>query len=325
LTLGYLLGAVISDPDPRHGAELYDAFPVMRETYVEVEDCVGIPARQILRGEFDPANEHESFSLNAIRLAALAFGINDILAERDIHPGVVGGISLGGLVSSCLAGSVRREDLFRLLLDDGTTPVPEDGSAKQGAAIAFVPVAEDAEWYYGDHRPDIYLGGDFGVLADGSRRLLMLSGTQEALGALVIEAEGGVVHPIEGQMLAVHSPLRQFASDMAVPVVESLEMRDPEIPLCSFLEQRTLTTAAEVRDVFLRNRTQTMYLTHVAAEMALHDTQLALVLGPSLQAGAIRFPFPVSHINTPGQLDDAMAAIYDYGVELPARGSREED
>lgn len=318
MTLGYLFGAAISDPDPEHGTHLYEAFPAMRRTYDEVAEWTGLSPRQVLRGDFTPANEHDRFGLNGIRLAALALGIHDILADSDIHPGVVGGISLGGLISSCVAGAVRRRDLFGLLRHESTTPPPRPTPARQGSAIAMVPVGEDPSFYYGDSRENVHLGGDFGVLADGSMRLLMLSGTRTALERLVAESVPGLVSVIDGQPFAVHSPLRQYASDYMADRVNAMPVVDPVLPLCSFLDQRTLTTAAEVRDLFLRNKTHTMSLPHVVGEMKGHGTRLALVLGPTLPAGAIRFPFPVVQITQPHHITDAMTAIYEYGVELPA-------
>ncbi|TCO59914.1 ACP S-malonyltransferase [Actinocrispum wychmicini] len=314
MTLGYLLGAAISDPDPRHGAELYEAFPVVRRTYDEVQAWTGIPAERILTGDFAADNDHERFAFAGIRLATLAFGIHDLLADREVHPGAVGGISLGGLISSCLAGALGRRDLFELLVQEGRTPARD--TTPQGAAIAFIPADEDHTQYYAD--PDVHLGGDFGLLVDGSRRLLMLSGTRAALDRVAAQAAPGVVSVIENQSLAVHSPLRQYASDFMAPHVAALPLSDPKLPLCSFLEQKTLTTADEVRDLFVRNKTHTMSLVHVVNELRAQGTRLAFVLGPSLPEGAIRFPFPVVHIKTPEQLTQAMTAMYEYGVGMPS-------
>lgn len=318
MTLGYLFGAAISDPDPEHGTHLYDAFPAMRRTYDEVAEWTGLAPKQVLRGDFTPTNEHDRFGLNGIRLAALALGIHDVLADSDINPAVVGGISLGGLISSCVAGAVERRDLFGLLRHESTTPPPQPTPAPQGSAIAMVPIDEDPTWYYGDSRENVHLGGDFGVLADGSMRLLMLSGTRAALDRLVAESAPGLVSVIAGQPFAVHSPLRQYASDYMAERVNALPFADPKLPLCSFLDQRTLTDADDVRDMFLRNKTHTMSLPNVTQEMKGHDTRLALVLGPTLPAGAIRFPFPVVQITQPHHITEALTAIYEYDVELPA-------
>jgi [acyl-carrier-protein] S-malonyltransferase len=315
VALGYLFGAAISDPDPNHGNALYEAFPAMRRTYDEVGEWTGVAPRDILRGDFTPANEHDRFGLNAIRLAALALGIHDILLDSDIRPSVVGGVSLGGLISSCIAGAVARRDLFGLFLREGATPRPTPPPPAEGAAIACLPVDEDPDNYYGDHQPDVYLGGDFGVMAGGGVRLLMLSGTRAALEQLAADCPSGMISVIDGQPFAVHSPLRQYAADFMAPAVHAVPMTDPDIPVCSFLEQRTLSTAADIRDLFLRNKTHTMRLPAVTAEMKGHGTRLALVLGPTLPAGVLSFPFPVVRITEPQHVTEAMTAIYEYGVD----------
>jgi [acyl-carrier-protein] S-malonyltransferase len=318
VTLGYLFGANISDPDPEHGAKLYEAYPAMRRSYEQVRDWTGIEPRALLRGEFEPRGDHDRFSLAGIRLAALAFGIHDVLAESDIHPGVAGGISLGGLIASAIAGAVDRRTLFDLLVREAKTPVPDPAPPAQGAAIAFLPVTEDPTFYYGERRPGVYLGGDFGVLSNGTARLLMLSGTAEALDKLVVQSQPGMISVIDGQPFAVHSPLRQYATDFMAPTVAAMAVTDPRIPVCSFLEERALTTADEVRDLFQRNKTTTMSLPHVCAGMKDQGVRLAFVLGPTLPAGVLDFPFPVVRITEPHHVTEAMTAIYDYAVDLVA-------
>jgi [acyl-carrier-protein] S-malonyltransferase len=320
VTLGYLFGAAISDPDPNHGAKLYAAFPTMRETFAQVEDWTGVPAKRILRGEFDTSGDVQRFALNGVRLAALALGICDVLAESDVLPGVVGGISLGGLVSCCVAGAVGRRELFGLLMAEGGA-VPQD-LPPQGGAIAVIPATEDSSWYYGAARPDVYLAGDFGLLKDGSARLLMLSGTRAALGELIGDCPPGRVSLIEGQPFAVHSPLRQYAADYMAETVARLRIADPSLPVCSFLEQRTLLTSEDVRDLFRRNKTSTMRLPAVCQEMKGHGARLALVLGPTLPAGVLSFPFPVVRVTEPQEVTEALTAIYEYGVDLaPVHGA----
>jgi [acyl-carrier-protein] S-malonyltransferase len=322
VTLGYLFGAAISDPDPNHGAALYDEFAVMRRTYDDVSEWTGVDPRCILRGDVEPANEHDRFGHNAIRLAALALGIHDILLDKGIRPGVVGGISLGGLIGACVAGAVARRDLFALFLREGATPQPATISSAQGAAIACLPVDEDPSRYYGDAQPDVYLGGDFGMLADGGARLLMLSGTRAALDRLAAASPPGMISVIDGQPFAVHSPLRQYAADFMAESVARVPMADPDVPVCSFMEQRTLLTADDIRDLFLRNKTHTMRLPAVTGEMAKHGTRLALVLGPTLPVGVLAWPFPVVRITEPEDITAAMTAIYEYDVELSGVRSR---
>jgi [acyl-carrier-protein] S-malonyltransferase len=315
MTLGYLFGAAISDADPDHGKKLYEAFPAMRDVFTQVQEWTGIDSSHLLLGDFGAENGHRKFALNGIRLAALALGINDILAESDVRPGAVGGISLGGLVSSCVAGAVSREDFFRFLVQETRTESPD--LPPQGSAIALVSPDEDLSDYYGESRPGVYLAGDLGVLARDSTRILMFSGTRQGLDGLLADFPAGKVSLIEGQSLAVHSPLRQHAADFIAACIGQLPLSDPAIPVCSSLEQRTLRTAAEIRDMFLRNRTSMMCLPDVCREMRSHDVQLALVLGPTLPVGALKFPFPVVRIAEPEDIAGAFTAIYEYGVEIP--------
>lgn len=319
MTLGYLFGAAVSDADPQYGEKLYEAFPPMRDVFTQVQEWTGIEALRLLRGDFDTKDQIRKFALNGVRLAAIALGISDILEENDVRPGAVGGISLGGLVASCVAGAVNRADLFRYLMEEaGTASAGQSELVPQGSAIALVSPDEDLSGYHGENRPDIYLAGDFGVVAKDSIRVLMFSGTRPALDRLIADFPVGKVNLIEGQSLAVHSPLRQQAADSMSACVASLPLNDPKVPVCSSMEQRTLRTAEEIRDVFCRNSTEKMCLPDVYREMQRHHVQLALVLGPTLPAGALRFPFPVVRIAEPQDFAQAFTAIYEYGVQLPA-------
>jgi [acyl-carrier-protein] S-malonyltransferase len=146
----------------------------------------------------------------------------------------------------------------------------------------------------------------------------MLSGTRDALEALVAQCPPGQVNLIEGQSLAVHSPLRRYAEEFTAAAVEALPIADPRVPVCSSQEQRTLRTAEEIRDQFRRNQTTTMSLPAVTREMhAVHGVQLALSPGPALPVDLLHFPFPVLRVDQSEHVFQALEAIYEYAVDVP--------
>ncbi len=314
MTIGYILGGGISH-DPGAGSELYDAFDVMRALYADISGWTGLtPAR--IRTEELPEDTETRQSIGAIRQAALALGIHDILAEQGIRPGAVGGLSLGAMSSSCLAGSIDREAFFGLLWQTRHTPPPAPDAPAQGLALAFVPIGEDTETYHEPARPGVYLAGDFGTAFDGTKAMLMLAGHRDALEVLSTQVPPGTVVILPGVTTAVHSPLRQAANDFLAPYVEAVEFRAPTIPLASCLEDKALTTGEQVRDLFLRNAVTPISMVHLISGLALSGTRLGVVLGPAVPEGVIAFPFPVVHVEKPEHLADLSSAIYDLGIDL---------
>jgi [acyl-carrier-protein] S-malonyltransferase len=315
MTVSYLLGSGVAEKP--NGDKLHERYPVFRDWLAQVEAWTGVTPHQIFT-EVGPDAEHGGLVrvVPRVRSAALALGVCDILAESGVRPDAAGGTSLGGMVAAGIAGAIDRESLFGLFVQFGS--VPEEPEAPlHGVALAYVP-AEDSDlaWYYGEENPGVYLSCDIGSSADGAMRLLMLAGLRSDIDAMAERAPLGTVFvtPIEE---AFHTPLMQRVADFVEPYIENIPFKDPEIPLYSALEQRTLRTADEVRDMFLRNTVNTVYMPAVQDAMAADNPKHVIVPGPSLPAGVLRFAFPVSHIEQPDQVAEALTALYEAGVELP--------
>jgi [acyl-carrier-protein] S-malonyltransferase len=315
MTLGYIFGGGISH-DPGAGADLYAEFEAMRAAYAQVSQWTGLTLGE-LRTEPLPEEQEPRQAVGAIRQAVLALGIHDVLAEQGIRPGAVGGLSLGAMTSSCLAGALDRETFFRLLLHSRETPPPAPDARPQGLGLAFVPVDEDHTSYYEPARPGVHLAGDFGKAFDRTKNMLMLAGYHDALETLAAEVPPGTVVVLPGVTAGVHSPLRQEANDFMAPVIAATAFRAPAIPLASCLDERTLTSAEEVRDLFLRNAVTPISMVHLLSGLAAAGTQLGVVIGPAVPEGVLAFPFPVVHVEKPEHIADLTAAIYDLGIDLP--------
>lgn len=316
MSIGYFLGGGLS-PVPGIGAELHDRYPIARRSYTEVTEWTGYSTRQLLQLDPVPATARPggSWALPEIQQAALQIAIHDVLAEAGVYPAAVGGVSLGAMVSGCLAGSISRPDLFGLLMrSDEIQDIPD--GPEQGFALAMIPNEIDATSSYGEHRPGVHLAADFGPSSDGSKHVFMFSGHRAALDELVADMPPFTVFVAENMPVAVHSPLRQHVRDHMEPYLAATEFRDPVLPVCSCLEAKTLTTADEVRDLFRRNATSTVSVVHVCSRMRAHDVEFGIVLGTSIPEGLLRFPFPVAYVERPDQIVAALSAIYDLGIEL---------
>lgn len=317
VTLTYVFGGGMND-QPGMGAQWYDAYPVVRRWYDRIEEWTGLSADQIIH-ERPPATERGfRQGVGTIRQAAMAIGVADVLAELGIYPAVVGGLSLGSMVAACLSGAIDRRSFIDLLARTRQAPpLPADAPA-QGVAVVTQPWHDDSDLDRWSGLDGAYLAVDLGPIGDGHRHMIVLSGYREALERIRDAATDEVrVHIPEERTIAFHSPLQRQIVEFLEPVVAAVDFEAPRIPLCSCLEPRTLSTAGEVRDMFLRNPVQGVSVRHLRAGMARHGTRLGLVLGPSQFDRIVRSPFPVVHVETPEHIAEAVSAIYELGVELP--------
>ncbi|MEV0263463.1 ACP S-malonyltransferase [Streptomyces sp. NPDC050617] len=313
MTLGYLFGGGVGT-EP-HGLELYHEYPVVRSWYEQVAQWTGLTVGQVLEDDL-PAAQEERQSVGTVREAALAIGVHDVLAQFGLRPTAIGGLSLGAMTASALAGALSRQELFEMLAGARDTPeLPADAPA-QGIALAFAETADGQPAHPGEGRAGIHLAGDFGPTADGKQRILMLAGHAEALNALAAEAPPGTVVPLPGRTIAVHSPLRRHFRDFMAPRIDAMAFSAPQLPLLSCLEPKTLTSAEEVRDLFQRNSTDPISLVDVYTGMKSAGVELGLVMGPSIPEGILAFPFPVVHIEQPEHIQQALTTAYDLGIDL---------
>ncbi|MEV7197031.1 ACP S-malonyltransferase [Streptomyces sp. NPDC093510] len=318
MPLGYLFGGGVGT-EP-HGIELYEASPLVRQLYEEISGWTGLTAEQILRGELPEERERRQ-SAGTIREAALAVAVHDLLADAGLRPDVVGGLSLGAMTASCLAGALDRRELFAMLARTADAPGPRPDAADEGMALAFVQEADAQAPPPWEGRPDVYLAGDFGPVVDGSRRILMLAGHRTAIELLAAESAPGTIVPLPGRNIAVHSPLRQPFRDFITPHMARMPFTAPRIPLLSCLERGELKTADEVREMFERNPTDPISLVDIYEGMRSHDVRLGLVMGPAIPEGMLAFPFPVVHVETTEHIQLAVSTAYDLGISFSGGGS----
>ncbi|MEU8825663.1 ACP S-malonyltransferase [Streptomyces sp. NPDC048636] len=319
MSLGYLFGGGVgSEP---HGIELYETSPLMRRLYEQVSGWTGLTAEQILREELPPEQERRQ-SVGSIREAALAMAVHDLLAEAGLRPDVIGGLSLGAMTASSLAGALDRQELFAMLAHAGSAPDPGPEHIAQGMALAFVPgqAADAAPPWEGV--AGVHLAGDFGPTVDGSRRIHMLAGHHSALEELVAAAPPGAIVPLPGRTIAVHSPLRGPYREFMTPYIASMSFSAPGVPLLSCLEREVMKTAEDVRSMFQRNSTEPISLVHLYEGMRDCGVRLGLVMGPSIPEGLLDFPFPVVHVTRPEHIELAVSTVYELGLEFSGTQGR---
>lgn len=336
MALGYFLGIGGMAIEPT-GAEFYEQYDVMRSWCDKVQSWTGFEMRSLFAedhrtslaaGDLGASGEPADLSVRpdflhrgAVRQVTHAIGIADILAEQGIRPDLIAGTSLGGIVAACLAGSIGREDVFRLLARVADFPLAPEGEPARGIAFAVLPPGVDIDWYCGESRPHVYMAVDYELAGDTTA--LMLSGYLKDLESLAAEAPPGHVPVVTGAIGGLHSPLQQFIPDLIEPYLDDITFSDPEVTLLSGIggplskTGAQLKTGDDVRRGILEN-----YVTPVGSFKQIIDAfdergmQLAIGMGAALPAGVPPSPFPVLQATVPDDIGQIMTTIYDLGIDV---------
>ena len=255
MTLGYLLGGGVGVVP--QGREFFDAFPGVRSTYDEVAELTGVPVERMLAGEL-PDDLRERRTIGMVREAASALAVHEQLAVSGIRPGALGGLSLGAMTASCLAGAVGWRAFLDVLVRSGGHEDDADGP-EEGLAIAAVAAGQDPDEL--TVAGEVYRAGYFGRTADNGQDVYLLAGILAALHRLAGDRAPGQVTVLPGRAVAVHTPLRSHLRDALAPHIAGMAFTAPEVPLYSCFDEKRLTTAEDVRDVFLRNPVDPIDLT----------------------------------------------------------------
>jgi [acyl-carrier-protein] S-malonyltransferase len=310
--LAYIVDGGLNDP-PGTGTELYQSFEAVRRVYAQAAEWTGVPVQRLLQWRLDRPAEHRD--AGAIRQAAVALGICDVLAERGVRPEMVAGMSLGAMVGATIAGAIARQDLFRLL--GRLRAVPKPDGPPQGVAALFVPVGTGVEEFTGGFPEHVHLAADMGLVGGGQARMLLLSGYRHALESLHRRVPADSMRVPPDLTTAYHSPLSAHIVAFLEPVIADMPIADPVIGLCCGMEPAVLTTAEQVRTMIRANYTHSVSLRTLFDALDGHGTELAFLIGPAqadlfIQAA----PHGIVHIDKPEHLPEALAALHDFGLHL---------
>jgi [acyl-carrier-protein] S-malonyltransferase len=306
MTLAYVMDGGMND-SPGLGVDLYERFSLIRRLYGEVAEWTGVDTDRLLRWELPLLREYRY--AGAIRQAAVALGVCDLLAERGIRPDIIAGVSLGGMIGACVAGAVDRHDLFTVLRHMKDAPQPT--GPPQAAAALAAPVDMEVEHYVGGLPAGVHYAVEAGLESTGERRMFVLTGYRTALEALAQRLPEGALRLLPGWDVAIHSPLSDYLTDFVKPCIDNITLRNPAVPLFGAHAPKPLTTAAEVRDAFLHNSVSRISYPMLFANLVEQGTDLAILTGPG---GANGLPVPVVQVEGCDDIAGALTAVYEFGL-----------
>ena len=236
------------------GKDLYAGSPAARAVFDEVDDALGRPITQLA---FEgPADELTRTGNAQPAISAVSLAVHAALGEamgRDPAPAMVAGHSLGEYTALAVAGVLSVSDTMRLVVERSRL-MQRACNERPGGMVALIGIdefaVEDVCRETGTYLSNInsaeqiIISGDHMSLA----RAIDLASTRGARKCVAL--------PVGG---AFHSGLMEPAQTGLNRVIESIEFKDPAMPIIGNCDGAPLTTAAEVKEELCRQLTSCVH------------------------------------------------------------------
>src|SRR5579863_7586503 len=288
----------------------YEGNVAMRRAFDQAAQVTGVDVVVLLRKR-DLTGELNAMRVNSVALAAAAHGITGALAGIGVTPSVVGGISLGDMVSPAAAGAVAWSDTISMLYSSRHEPASSAPEDEEAIAFAYVPSGVDLSEYYYPQTEGVWFGAALGNVRWGDGQALMLSGYRSALEEFAAQHGEGNVRVRDRRVCsaAYHTRLRLPARAQLERILDGMHVADPEIPMCTSVLDQPVTKAPEVRELLLRNCVEAAWVSKVIAQIEIFAPRLVVTIGPAMAKGMFVFPVPVLHVDSLETMADAADAI----------------
>lgn len=238
------------------GKEIFDAFPLAREVFEEVDDALSQKLSSIM---FEGPESDILLTENAQpALMAVSIATQRVLEKesgRSLQSMAthVAGHSLGEYSALCAAGTFSLADTARLLKIRGQAmqqAVPQ-GEGAMAAIIGLelaqvIDVAQQASQ------------GEVCVMAnDNSEGQAVISGARTAVERAVelATAAGAKRSLLLNVSAPFHCPMMQPAADRMAEALEAVSMNDPVVPLIANVTAEPTQDAAEIKDLLVKQVT----------------------------------------------------------------------
>ncbi len=225
------------------GKDLYDGSPAARAVFEEIDDTLGRSLTTIM---FDGPQEELTKTENAQpAITAVSLAAYKALEEaQGCCPDIamVAGHSLGEYSSLAVAGALSVADTARLVVERGRL-MQHACDERPGGMAALLGIDEltveeicrETGTYISNINTDdqIIVSGDHMSLA----KAIDLAAARGARKCVPL--------PVGG---AFHSGLMEPARSGLLEVIDSLDWRDPTVPVIANCDARSLTTASEIKE-----------------------------------------------------------------------------
>ncbi len=228
------------------GKDLYDAYPLVRETYEQASEIVGFDVASVsLEG---PEDRLRRTSITQPTVFVLSWSITLLLEERGIRPDVVAGHSLGEYSALCAAGALPWSEGARIARLRGQL-MEEAGKKRPGTMGAVIGLELQAV----KELCAEVTRGVVEVANVNSPGQTVVSGEREAVGDVLAAAEveggRGVWLPVGG---AFHSPLMTDVTPRLAAALAGVTFTDAAVPVVVNWTAEPVVAADQLREAVER-------------------------------------------------------------------------
>ena len=235
------------------GRDLYENFPVARQTFEEADQALGFSLSKLC---FEGPEEQLRMTENTQpAIFTVSIATQRLLALNGIRPAFVAGHSLGEYSANVAAHSMGFADAVRTVRNRGRY-MQEAVPAGQGTMAAILGMAEaDVRKACGD------AAAETGTVVDAaninSLEQTVISGAVAGVErAMVLAKERGAKKCVMLQVSApFHSALMQPAQDRLAADLAKIDFADPDVPVLVNVDAKFVHKANEVRGALVRQVT----------------------------------------------------------------------
>lgn len=257
------------------GKDLHDHSPAARTVFQEIDDALERPLSRLM---FDgPAEELTKTENAQPAIAAVSLATHAAIEEvrgPSLRPALMAGHSLGEYSALAIAGVLSVADTVRLVVERGRL-MQRACDERPGGMVALIGIDELAA-------EDVCRETGAFLSNINSSEQIIVSGDQVSLAqAIDLAAARGarkcVTLPVGG---AFHSGLMAPAQSGLNEVIDSLELRDPLVPIVANCDAEILSTGEQVRDELRRQLTSCVQWHRIVRVMVSHGVDQFVEIGP---------------------------------------------
>lgn len=236
------------------GRDLYDKFPVARQTFEEADDALGFAISKLCFEGPEEQLKLTEFTQPAIFTVSIA--VQRVLAEKGVVPSFVAGHSLGEYSANVAAGVLPLAEAVRALRSRGQFMQEAVPPGKGAMAAVLGMSAEDVAAVCAEAAAET--GEVVSPANFNSPEQTVVSGTAAGVErASALAKERGAKKVVALAVSApFHCALMQPAEDRLAPLLQSIPFADASVPVAVNVDSALVTGGDPLRNALVRQVTR---------------------------------------------------------------------
>ena len=255
------------------GFDLYQAWPQAKKIFDQADQLLGFPLSELC---FKGPEEELNSDLNAqLAVYTVSCIITDILRKENVFPDVVSGYSSGFYAAAYASGCFDFATGLHIVRRAGEILLDEGKKIDGGMAVVFGIPCEKVESVCREV-------GDVEVAIKNTTRQTVIAGINSSIRkAMELSlAEGALdVYPLS-VATAYHSRFVEQSSVRLLQEIKDLTLKDPHIPLVSYLSLDYVTSKEELKTIMAGQLSHTVLWVDLIKKLRNNGTILAIEIGP---------------------------------------------